>query len=114
MSKILLICIGILYTVLSKGENINKEIRIIDDSLQIQMTSPQNKIIHIQVTPVGTKVKESLIVPKKTDISSSHCRILEKENSISIQTQYITATYSYKDKNIYFTDIDLKRKIKFS
>lgn len=108
MNKILLISICVLCTVWCKGENIKNGFRIIDDSLQIQVSSPQDKVIHIQVTPVGTKVKESLIVPTKGNTSSSHSKILETEELISLQTQYITATYSYKNKNIRFTDTQHK------
>lgn len=104
MSKILFIGICILCTVFSKGDNINNGFRILDDSLQIQVSSPLDKIIHIQVVPIGTKAKESLIVPEKTSIPSSHYKILEKGDFISLQTQYVTATYSYKDKNFYFSD----------
>lgn len=110
MNKMLLICACIVCTVLSKGENIHNELRFIDDSLQIYISSPQDKVIHIQVIPVGTTLQESLIVPKQPN-TSSHCKILKTENLISLQTPSITATYSHPHKTILFTDTKSGAKI---
>lgn len=110
MNKVLLIIACLLQAIISHGESIDKGFRIVDDSLQVLVTSPQDKVIHIQVVPVGTQTKKSLIIPDVPG-NVSHYKILEENDRIALQTPYITAAYSYTDKNISFTDSRNGRKL---
>ena len=119
MSKILLICIGILYTVLSKGENINKEIRIIDDSLQIQMTSPQNKdhaMLFVQYLQNNNAkvILEAIDKPDKeyTKLNDPLIFGLEHEEYVtSLIHNLYDAAYSVKDfRTMQFLDWFVKEQ----
>lgn len=110
MNKLLIIAISLLHVALSQGKNIDKGFSIVDDSLEISVSSPREKVIHIQVIPLGSQPGKSLIVPDLSD-SAPGCQIEKGKDFISLQTPSITATYSHPHKTILFTDTKSGAKI---
>ncbi len=103
MNKALFLVICFLHITISHSENIDKGFSVTDDSLQISVSSPRDKIIHVQVVPLGSQPSKSLIIPETSD-PVPDCQIQKGDNYISLRTASVTATYSYTDKNIRFTD----------
>ncbi|RHR37420.1 DUF5110 domain-containing protein [Parabacteroides sp. AF18-52] len=103
MNKALFLAISFLHITISHSENIDKGFSVTDDSLQISVSSPRDKIIHVQVVPLGSQPSKSLIIPETSD-PVPDCQIQKGDNYISLRTASVTATYSYTDKNIRFTD----------
>lgn len=105
MKKIFFVFWCITRTLLSSAasEEVGNVFTVSDDSLQITVSCVRDKVIHVQVVPVGTVVSPSLIVPVET-IDIPGCRITEKEKEISLQTPDVTATYQYDNTCIRFTD----------
>lgn len=103
MNKALFLVICFLHITISHSENIDKGFSVTDDSLQISVSSPRDKIIHVQVVPLGSQPGKSLIIPETSD-PVPDCQIQKGDNYISLRTASVTATYSYTDKNIRFTD----------
>ena len=103
MNKALFLAISFLHITISHSENIDKGFSVTDDSLQISVSSPRDKIIHVQVVPFGLQPSKSLIIPETSD-PVPDCQIQKGDNYISLRTASVTATYSYTDKNIRFTD----------
>lgn len=97
MNKVLIIAISLLHITLSQAGNIDKGFSIVDDSLKISVSSPQDKVIHVQVVPVGSQPGKSLIIP---EISGpiSDCQVQKGDGFIALKTSSVTATYSYSDK----------------
>lgn len=110
MNKLLIIAISLLHVALSQGKNIDKGFSIVDDSLEISVSSPREKVIHIQVIPLGSQPGKSLIVPDLSD-SAPGCQVEKGKDFISLQTPSITATYSHPHKTILFTDTKSGAKI---
>ena len=110
MNKALIIAISLLHITLSQAGNIDKGFSIVDDSLKISVSAPQDKVIHVQVVPVGSQPGKSLIIPETSD-PISDCQVQKGDDFIALKTSSVTATYSYSDKNIYFTDSKSGEKI---
>lgn len=110
MNKVLIIAISLLHITLSQAGNIDKGFSIVDDSLKISVSSPQDKVIHVQVVPVGSQPGKSLIIPETSD-PISDCQVQKGDDFIALKTSSVTATYSYSNKNICFTDSKSGEKI---
>ena len=96
MNKALFLAISFLHITISHSENIDKGFSVTDDSLQISVSSPRDKIIHVQVVPLGSQPSKSLIIPETSD-PVPDCQIQKGDNYISLRTASVTATYSYTD-----------------
>ena len=67
MNKELFLAICLLHIKISHSENIDKGFCVTDDSLQISVSSPRDKIIHVQIVPLGSQPGKSLIIPESSD-----------------------------------------------
>ena len=94
MNKALIIAISLLHITLSQAGNIDKGFSIVDDSLKISVSAPQDKVIHVQVVPVGSQPGKSLIIPETSD-PISDCQVQKGDDFIALKTSSVTATYSY-------------------
>ena len=87
MNKALFLAISFLHITISHSENIDKGFSVTDDSLQISVSSPRDKIIHVQVVPLGSQPSKSLIIPETSD-PVPDCQIQKGDNYISLRTTY--------------------------
>ena len=83
LNKVLIIAISLLHITLSQAGNIDKGFSIVDDSLKISVSSPQDKVIHVQVVPVGSQPGKSLIIPEISG-PTSDCQVQKGDDFLSL------------------------------